>query len=103
MKLYATLLLSLALAGCAAPIQTGAERVRQVDTQTAAGCKHLRLVEVEGGLFYSSKTEAQRDMLNKLRNATLAAGGNAFAAREIVVERGFSLPFGQADAYSCPL
>jgi hypothetical protein len=91
------------LAGCAAPIQTGAERVRQIDPQAAAGCKHLRLVEVEGGLFYSSTTEARRDMLNKLRNATLAAGGNAFAAREIVVERGFSLPFGQADAYNCPL
>jgi hypothetical protein len=89
------------LVGCAAPVQTGAEGVREITPQAAERCQFLRRVEVEGGLFYSSKTEAHRDMLNKLRNATLMAGGNSFAVQQVVIERGFSLPFGQAEAYRC--
>lgn len=90
------------LAGCATPLITGGDQVRQITADGKTGCQFVRMVEVEGGLIYSSRTEAERDMLSRLRNATITAGGNAFSPNRIVVERGFSLPFAQADAYRCP-
>lgn len=91
----------LLLAGCAAPLSPAADGVRQLDPSAVASCRFIRRVEVEGGLVYSSASEARRDMLNKLRNEVARAGGDAFAARDIVVERGLSLPFAHADAYRC--
>jgi hypothetical protein len=68
----------------------------------AAGVhRFLGVVEVDGGLFYSSLAEARHDMLNKVRNETARLGGNAFTTTDVVVKRGFSLPFAQADAYAC--
>src|SRR5688500_15137028 len=84
--------------GCAAPITREGLRVRQIQYGLAADCKFLGIVEVEGGLVYSGKPEAKRDMLNKVRNETVRLGGNAFAVTAVEVERGFSLPFAQADA-----
>jgi hypothetical protein len=79
----------------------GGSQVRQIQYGLADGCKFVGIVETEGGLFYSSKLEAKRDMLNQIRNETARLGGNAFAITTIEVERGFSLPFAQADAYLC--
>lgn len=79
----------------------GGAQVRQIQYGLAEGCKFIGVVEREGGLVYSSRPEAKRDMLNKIRNETARLGGNAFAITTVEVERGFSLPFAQADAYLC--
>jgi len=91
----------LLLTGCAAPITEEGMQVREIRHAVMEGCKFSGMVEAHGVLFYSSKPEAKRDMLNKIRNETASLGGNAFAITAIEVERGFSLPFAQADAYIC--
>lgn len=91
------------ISGCAAvPISQSGSQVREIQHDWATKCKFLGIVEAEGGLFYSSIPEAKRDMYNKVRNQTAEMGGNAFAITNVVVERGMSLPFAQADAYICP-
>jgi hypothetical protein len=90
----------LVLAGCASPVTGKGEKVRQVQPGIA-GCKFLGVVRVEGSLVYGTMVEAKRDMLNRLRNATAEAGGNGYVAREMIVERGFGLPYGEVEAYSC--
>lgn len=93
----------LALGGCAAaPITPAGGQVRQIQPDGATPCKFIGVIEVQGGLFYSSLAEARRDMLAKLRNETAHAKGNAYTVTAIVVERGISLPFAQGDAYLCP-
>lgn len=94
--------LTLALAGCAAPITQGGGQARQIQPNDATPCKFLGVVDVTGSLFYSSQTEARRDMLARLRNETAAMQGNAYAVTMIDVQYGFSLPMAQADAYRCP-
>jgi hypothetical protein len=101
LRRVAVLALVVLVAGCAVPLTTGAG-VRRIAPEARSGCKFLGVVEVDGGLFYSSLAEARHDMLNKVRNETARLGGNAFTTTDIVVERGFSLPFAQADAYACP-
>jgi hypothetical protein len=96
------LVLMALLFGCAAPRTKEGDTVRQIRPEGATPCKFLRVVEVSGGLLYSSETEAHRDMLNKLRNETARLGGNAYVITSTVVQHGFSLPFAQADAYLCP-
>ncbi|SEO84975.1 MULTISPECIES: hypothetical protein [unclassified Nitrosovibrio] len=76
--------------------------MRQLQHRLSEGCEFIGIVQTEGGLFYSSKPEASRDMLNKVRNETASLGGNAFTITTVEIERGFSLPFAQADAYICP-
>lgn len=90
------------LSGCAAPITKEGYQVREIQHDWATTCKFIGIVEVSGGLIYSSLPEAKHDMLNKLRNETARLGGNAFATNDRVVEKGFSEPFAQADAYKCP-
>ena len=90
------------ISACAAPISKEGHQVRQIQHDWKNECEFIGIVETSGGLFYSSKPEAKRDMLNKLRNETAAIGGNAFAITTIEVERGFSFPVAQADAYRCP-
>ena len=90
------------LAACAAPLTTGGSSVRQIAPEARSGCRHLGVIDVDGGLFYSSHAEARRDILNKVRNETARRGGNAFTLTDVVVERGFSLPSAQADVYTCP-
>ena len=94
---------ALALVGCAAPLTLSGGQVRQIQPDGASPCKFISVIEVSGGLFYSSLPEARRDMLAKLRNETARLNGNAYVITEIVTVRGLSLPFGQADVYSCPL
>lgn len=99
-----TLILAvLFLHGCATAMTQQAMQVRQIQPEIANSqkCKFLGVIEVSGGFIYSSLPEARRDMLNQMRNETSRLGGNAFAIAESVVEKGFSLPFAQADAYSC--
>lgn len=102
MKLVALLPISAMLAGCAAPLTQGGGQARQIQPNDSTPCKFLGVVDVTGSLFYSSATEARRDMLAKLRNETAAKQGNAYAVTMIDVSRGFSLPMAQADAYRCP-
>ncbi len=91
------------LAGCSAvSITNEGLHVRQIQPNDATICSFLSVIEVSGGLFYSSQTEAKRDMLAKIRNQVAGINGNAYVITSIVVERGFSLPFAQADAYKCP-
>ncbi|SCX58919.1 DUF4156 domain-containing protein [Nitrosospira sp. Nsp1] len=92
----------LLLTSCAAQITEEGLQVRQLQNRLSEGCEFIGIVQTEGGLFYSSKPEATRDMLNKVRNETANLGGNAFTITTVEVERGFSLPFAQADAYICP-
>lgn len=93
----------LLLAGCAAaPISTNGSQVRQIQPDGSSPCKFLGVVDVSGGLFYSSLAEAKRDMLAKLRNETANLKGNAYVLTALVVDRGISLPFAQGDAYKCP-
>jgi hypothetical protein len=92
----------LLLAGCAAPLTSGGGSVRRIVPEAKSGCAFLGVVEVDGGFFYSSVPEARHDMHNKVRNETARLGGNAYTITDVVVERGFSLPFAQADAYRCP-
>lgn len=101
-RLIAIWVAAALLTSCAAPVTTGGSSVRQIAPDAKSGCKFLAAIEVTGGLVYSSATEARRDMLNKVRNETARLGGNAYALTEVVVERGFSLPFAQADVYVCP-
>jgi len=77
-------------------------QVRQVNPVGVIDCKFIGIVEIKGGLLYSTKSEAKRDMYNKLRNETALRGGNAFAITVVEAEDDFSLPFAQADAYDCP-
>ena len=77
-------------------------QVRQIQPEASNPCKFLGVMEVSGDLFYSSLTEAKRDMLAKIRNETARIGGNAYVITSLVVERGISLPFAQGDAYKCP-
>jgi len=93
-------LLLMLLAGCAAPLTSGGVGVRRIAPEAKNGCRFVGIVEVDGGLFYSSVAEARHDMLNKTRNEVARLGGNAFTITDVVVERG--LPFAQADAYACP-
>ena len=96
-------LAAVALGGCAAaPITPAGGQVRQIQPEGATPCKFIGVVEVQGGFFYSSLTEARRDMLAKLRNETALVKGNAYTVTAIVAERGISLPFAQGDAYLCP-
>lgn len=102
MKIYQFLLLA-SLVGCSAtPISSTGLQVRQIQPNDSSTCKFIRVVEVSGGMFYSSLPEAQRDMLAKIRNEVAVLGGDAYVATAVVVERGVSLPFAQADAYKCP-
>jgi hypothetical protein len=103
-KIYTTMtIIALALIGCSAvPITKDGAQVRQIQHNDASPCKFIRVIDVSGGMFYSSLPEAKRDMLAKLRNETASANGNAFAITAIVAERGVSKPFAQADAYKCP-
>lgn len=98
-----TLILSLSLIGCAVAITKEGSQVREIQHDWATKCKFLGVIEVSGGLIYSSLPEAKRDMLNKMRNETARLGGNAFAITASVAEKGFSEPFAQADAYNCPV
>ena len=94
---------AIALAGCAAvPISDAGSKVRQIQHDGASPCKFIKVIEVTGGMVYTSRPEATRDMLAKLRNETAQMGGNAYAVSALVVERGLNLPFAQADAYRCP-
>ena len=102
MKTIALLLLIGLLAGCATPLATKATQVRQIQPEANSSCKFLGVMEVSGGLFYSSLPEAKRDMLAKIRNETARLGGNAYVLTTLVTERGFSYPFAQGDAYECP-
>lgn len=83
-------------------ISTEGSQVLEIQHDWANKSKFVGIVEAEGGLFYSSLPEAKRDMLNKVRNETAKLGGNTFAVTALVVERGLSLPFAQADSYKCP-
>jgi hypothetical protein len=96
------LVIAIALAACAAPLTQGGGQARQIQPNDSTPCKFLGVVDVTGNLIYSSATEARRDMLARMRNETAQKGGNAFAVTMIDVERGFSLPMAQADAYRCP-
>lgn len=104
LSLKAAALLTLAhlLAACTAvPMTTKATQVRQIQGESTTGCKFLGVMEVSGGMFYSSLPEAKRDMLARIRNETAGRGGNAYVLTVLVAERGFSLPSAQGDAYSC--
>lgn len=90
------------MAGCATPISPAGLQVRQIQPTGTTECKFLGIVDVTGQLVYSSVTEGRRDMLAQLRNKAAAMGGNAFVPTAVDVDRGFSLPMAQADAYSCP-
>ena len=91
------------LGGCSAvPITEQALQVRQIQAEAVEPCKFLGIVDVSGGMFYSSLSEAKRDMLAKLRNEIARVGGNAYVITTLVVERGVSIPFAQGDAYKCP-
>lgn len=104
MKAIALLVLLELLVACSAtPMATEATQVRQIQPpEPGSPCKFLGVMEVSGGLFYSSLTEANRDMLAKIRNETARRGGNAYTLTALVVEHGMSLPFAQGDAYKCP-
>ncbi|SOD42596.1 DUF4156 domain-containing protein [Nitrosovibrio sp. Nv4] len=91
----------LLITSCAAPITEEGMQVREIQHVVTESCKFVGMVEAEGVIFYSSKPEAKRDMLNKVRNETARLGGNAYAITTIEIERGFSLPYAQADAYIC--
>jgi len=93
------------LAACTSvtPVSTEGAQVRQIQPPEAnSPCKFLGVMEVSGGLVYSSLPEAKRDMLAKIRNETARRGGNAYVLTTLVVERGANLPFAQGDAYTCP-
>ena len=91
------------LASCAAPLTTEATQVRQIQPpEASSACKFLGVMEVSGGLVYSSVAEGKRDMLAKIRNETARRGGNAYVLTTLVADHGFSLPFAQGDAYRCP-
>ena len=98
----AILVAAFALAGCAAPLTAAGSKVRQIQVAGQTNCKFLGIAEVTGSLVYSSVTEGRRDMLAQLRNKVASMGGNALVASSIDVDRGFSLPSAQADAYHCP-
>ena len=102
MKAIALLVLIHLLVACAAPLAPEATQVRQIQPEANSPCRFLSAVEVSGGLVYSSLPEAKRDMLAKIRNQTAQLGGNAYVLTSLVVEKGFSLPFAQGDAYKCP-
>lgn len=94
---------TLLVACSATPLVDEATKVRQIEAPAASSpCKFLGVMEVSGGMFYSSLPEARRDMLAKIRNETVKRGGNAYVLTTVTVERGFSLPFAQGDAYQCP-
>ena len=85
------------------PLVNKATHVRQVEAPAASGpSKFSGVMEVSGGMFYSSLPEARRDMIAKARNETVKRGGNAYVLATVTAERGFSLPFAQGDAYKCP-
>ncbi|MBJ7312302.1 hypothetical protein ACFOLJ_19545 [Rugamonas sp. CCM 8940] len=91
------------LAGCSAvPITQEGMLVRQIQPNDSTTCKFIRVVEVSGGMFYSSVAEGRRDMLAKVRNEVAALNGNAYVPTAVVAEHGISLPYAQADAYKCP-
>ena len=102
MKALALLVLINFFAACATPLATEASQVRQIQPEANSPCKFLGVMEVSGGLVYSSLPEAKRDTLAKIRNETARLGGNAYVLTTLAAERGFSLPFAQADAYKCP-
>jgi hypothetical protein len=95
--------LILLLAGCTASanLSSAGSQVREIQRDWATSCTFLEVIEVQGGLTYTSLAAAKRDMLNKLRNKTAELKGNSIVITSIVVDRGFSLPFAQADAYKC--
>ena len=96
-------LFALTIIGCSAvPISDKGMKVRQIQANDSSTCKFIRVVEVSGGMFYSSIPEAKRDMLAKIRNEVADINGNAYVSTAIIVEHGVSLPFAQADAYKCP-
>jgi hypothetical protein len=102
MKIQIASLLSILLVACSSvPMSNEAKRVRQIQPEAVNPCKFLGVMEVSGGLFYSSLPEAKRDMLAKIRNETARLGGNAYVITALVVEHGVSLPFAQGDAYKC--
>lgn len=69
-------------------------------SELTRACGHLgRDLDV---LDSDAMHEAKRDMLAKIRNETARRGGNAYVLTLLVVERGFSLPLAQGDAYACP-
>jgi len=102
LKALAMIVLVALLTACAVALAPAAEQVRQIQPGANSPCKFLGVVEVSGGLFYSSLPEAQRDMLAKLRNDTARRGGNAYTFTALIVERGMSLPSAHGDACVCP-
>jgi hypothetical protein len=102
LKSQVILVLALLITGCAAPMSKDGLQVREIQRDGTNSCKFISVVEASGGFIYSSLPEAKRDMLNKLRNEVAQLGGNALVITTSVVEKGFSTPFAQADAYKCP-
>ncbi|MGO4395270.1 DUF4156 domain-containing protein [Variovorax sp. M-6] len=102
MKAIALLVLINLLVACATPLAPEATQVRQIQPEANSPCKFLGAMEVSGSFVYSSLPEAKRDMLAKIRNETARLGGNAYVLTLLAVERGFSLPLAQGDAYKCP-
>ncbi len=98
-----SIIVFLWLAGCTAStnLSSAGSQVREIQRDWASSCKFIGVIEVRGGLSYTSLAAAKRDMLNKLRNKTAELKGNSIVITSIVVDRGFSLPFAQADAYTC--
>lgn len=85
------------------PLAPEAAQVRQIQPPDASGpCKFLGAIEGSGGMFYSSRPEAERDMRAKIRSEAARRAANAYVLTALVVDRDLSLPFAQGDAYKCP-
>lgn len=89
------LLLTIFLAGCTSvtSLNSKSSMVRAIQRDWATSCEFLGVIEVSGGLTYTSLAAAKRDMFNKVRNKTAEMNGNSIVITSIVVDRGFSLPF----------
>jgi hypothetical protein len=86
------LLIAVCLISRAVPVTDEGMQVREIAHAATESCKFRGMVDAHGKLFFTGKSEAKRDVLNKIRNGTVNLSSNASPLTTVEVEWDFNLP-----------